>query len=1003
MTPQAIIKSQISHNQNQPDNDSIYDPNHPLYAEWCDHQANYNNQQKLDVPLKILSPITSICWMYMCESWRKHLDYDFQRPPHWNNDSPIFKFNHSWYVKYHNWFDWHDFALLGNDSLIGAHVIVNPHLRKRFPTYYFIKKIVYDIPARLAEATKRRTFVSIDNAQPWMPTCHVTYQTLKNKNNKWYLSRKQYVTSINKNSKWTVVDFSNMRDSVVQKMNNVEHAITLPTPDYQHPDVAENKPFIFVIFGSDAYHHTEFTGLTSLKTHGGYWWTANFNPDLQFTKMCTFITFQSTALASLKQILPKLYLHWQFLIQHGCIVWNGERLIKMFGMVSHQIGDMQDRDIYLRRRGAHRKSRSDGLIWHGYRNKASWPRNVNDLLNVGCVVPGSYLLKVWQLLNKQCVRRGFWASPPDNIGKSLTLTKSKHDVYNELPIDSTLKAPLEINHTTLLGLLTDAFEIEWVHLHHNLHFNEKQSKTFIYSYLYKFWHKKNGLTIFLTNSNCNILTFNQMQHSWQKMLEIMISLPFVFNWIGNISLLTSLIRMTGALFSCRTENRRLYLQNIVKRILSCGMSSNMSVLSIFKCCVNKCMFAECFVTVDARWGTALNTPKMRHFKQIFAYMRLYNVIRFIDGKFVELLHDIGKTLQSHHSNHHTTHKEQLSAQSFHMLTMFYAINGGHWGTDMTCRLGHGCLNLRNPTNLTQINPVLKSFKIPKQCPTQHKIQITGLYNKDIIPSPTQAILINRRLKEFMQHINHGLDSLNHSISWSNLLATPNVSISQIKHFRFHQHHCSFTVNFAQNHECIMSNYNNQVCEFRQAFLIEYPGNNDIIMAFGSVSPIYRSNQSTLWIDNDFNSMDFIDSNNKSNHWFYLTNMKEPVILIHECVSFESIKNTLPHQWRQVSNISFHKDFAYNINKVKQDIEHIQSHSRHNRAMHCPCGPVFKCKKHSRRMCRHCQNQNETYSRHRWNVQWVCNKEYSTQYRILDMANGLNMTLMKTVQLAGADI
>ena len=260
-------------------------------------------------------------------------------------------------------------------------------------------------------------------------------------------------------------------------------------------------------------------------------------------------------------------------MQHGCVVYDGQSLLKMFGMVSHQIGDMQDRDIFARRRGAHRNSRSDGLIWYGFRNSARWPRNVPDLLNVGCVVPGPYLLKVWKLLYRTCVSRGLWMIPPDKCGKSLSLTKTTHDVYNGLPLDSTLKSPLEINHTTLLGLLIDAFEIEWVHLHHYHKYNEKQTKTFMYAYLDKHWNNYNGISTFLSNVNCNILKFNQMQHSWQKMLEIMLSLPYTVNWIGNLSLLSSLIRITGALFACRTENQRLHLQYIMKKILLCGMCS----------------------------------------------------------------------------------------------------------------------------------------------------------------------------------------------------------------------------------------------------------------------------------------------------------------------------------------------------------------------------------------------------------------------------------------------
>ena len=82
-----------------------------------------------------------------------------------------------------------------------------------------------------------------------------------------------------------------------------------------------------------------------------------------------------------------------------------------------------------------------------------------------------------------------------------------------------------------------------------------------------------------------------MQHSWQKMCEIMISLSCVTNWIGNIDLLNSLIRMTGCLFSCKTEHERLRLQNIVKEILFQGN--------------NVCWFVYVFVFWCACWVVCL--------------------------------------------------------------------------------------------------------------------------------------------------------------------------------------------------------------------------------------------------------------------------------------------------------------------------------------------------------------------------------------------------------------
>ena len=401
--------------------------------------------------------------------------------------------------------------------------------------------------------------------------------------------------------------------------------------------------------------------------------------------------------------------------------------------------------------------------------------------------------------------------------------------------------------------------------------------------------------------------------------------------------------------------------------------------------------------VDQRWGQALNMPKMRHFKQILPYLRLYNIIRFIDGKFVELLHDIGKTLQREHSNHHTTHKEQVSNQSFRMLTMLYVLNGGSWGLDMSHRLGPRCLNLRDPKNLTRVNPAIASFQIDPNFPQQHKFQITGLYSQTAIPTAISQIQQHHYIASLMSLVNNGLDTISYKISFQHLINKHNkFTIRKIKQFRFHDHHSSFVINFANKHKCLMKNNNNQICEFSNTYKISYPGNQDILVAFGAAWPIYRSNTTSQWIDNKYNSMDFIDFQQRRLQWFYLTNMQEPVILIHECVPFDEIQSRLPPDWRNITPTQFYKDFAFNMHKLREDINDIkQQHPR--RDIQCPCGPVFKCKRHKRNKCRNCTTTHEVYSRKKWKVEWICNTIANNQYRILDSKNGLNMSLMQTVQ------
>ena len=154
----------------------------------------------------------------------------------------------------------------------------------------------------------------------------------------------------------------------------------------------------------------------------------------------------------------------------------------------------------------------------------------------------------------------------DMAGKCVTLTKAKVDVLNELAIDSIIKSPLEINHTTMLGLLGDAFSIEWTRMHNTAGgdgYDEISTRYSMIAYLNKFWGGINGRSVFLGDANTDFLVFNQIHHSYHKMLEIMMSLPHVCDWDGNVNLLCSLIRLTGCLHTCDNENRCKQLKQIL--------------------------------------------------------------------------------------------------------------------------------------------------------------------------------------------------------------------------------------------------------------------------------------------------------------------------------------------------------------------------------------------------------------------------------------------------------
>ena len=531
------------------------------------------------VPVSIISPVTNIIWMYLCENWRINLDFNFSRPNNWSGDSRCTKFNHTEYVQKHFLYDWHDYAVLPNGSWLHQGVVVDIGDHPEPRSFYYIDRITYDLPGTVVNATRASDFPSAGNPnkQFWLPNCHMHSRRILQRGTEWLLDSQPHKPLIvDRNVNWHVVPLNTFRNRTFRHSpaNNTYVPYELPPPQYQDPDVAQNKPFWFFILGFDKYQHTRFTGKHDMQTHGCYWWMANFNADLQFTKQLSMISCQAPAIVPMDTVVSLQYRHWQYIMEKGCLIWNGHALQPVRGMVSHHLTDMQDRDHLLRRRGNNKASRMDGQLNYGHLDGCAWPDGVTNLLEIGCITPGPYLLKLWRYLHRDCCRKQppFWTKPPAHAAIEMTLTMNEQDVLNGLALDSTTKAPLEINHTTLLGLLKMAFEIEWTFIHKNLKFNETDTRAYMNAFLDNCWNGVNGVRCFVRNPNCNILLFNQMHHSWQKMLEIMFSVCRVVDYTGHLSILNCLIRLTGCLHDCATENQCKRLQVIMKPILKAGTS-----------------------------------------------------------------------------------------------------------------------------------------------------------------------------------------------------------------------------------------------------------------------------------------------------------------------------------------------------------------------------------------------------------------------------------------------
>ena len=526
-----------------------------------------------NVSLKILDPAIPLTWMYMCDNWRKKTDFNFDRAADWTDDCKVLRFNDTWYVQNHHLLDWHDFLLLKNGTLLCPFLMVCDEEAENKHTLMYIISIDYNMPNRLKYITKVSQFAGLVEQKQWKPTYWVTFKTLRAvANNLWSLSVNPQLRQMNLNEKWVVVEESVYQGKVAVARNNarggrMQTYVDLKTPKYKHIDVAANKPFFMTIMGTDKYHHTQFTGKHNMDTHGVYWWPANYDSRMQFNRCNTMVMTQAPAIIPLTVVGKHVYKHWELLMREGVILWHEGQLQKAYGMVSHQITDMQDRRVFQRRRGANKHGRSEGMLWAGWEAGAAWPEDVDDLLEAGCVAPGPYLHKVWHFLFKTCVNKDLWVKPPVDLAQDISLTNADVDVYNDLAIASTLKSTIEINHTTILGCLVKALAIEWTSLHRLQHFALTHTRQILNAILESQYAGVNGMRPTLLKYSTDILTFNQMHHGWAKMIELVFALPRTVNWYGNIGLLVSLVRITVGLYLCQTENERKRLRRIVKPIL----------------------------------------------------------------------------------------------------------------------------------------------------------------------------------------------------------------------------------------------------------------------------------------------------------------------------------------------------------------------------------------------------------------------------------------------------
>ena len=530
----------------------------PNVAEMQQHNDNVVDHIE-KVPVFVMSPMVNLIWLYLCPMFRKAVDFNFHRAEDWTDDTRIVRFNDCLYTQKHFVFDKHNFALLNNEAFLVPQTIAETNSKQKF----VVQAIKYQIPTHIRQATKSRDFSNSDNNNFWKSKNILSYKKLIEHDHHYTLESKIFYHKILPTDDVTTID----RRSIAKPILNENGETVTVDPQYQHNNVANNNPHFFIITGCDKYHHTTFTGKRDWGTNGLYWWLGNMDPRVQFKIQMTMMMAQIPSSVSTTKIGQISWSLWNELQQDGMMLWDGTRCVRTYANVSHKILDMVERDHYSRRRSNNKKSRCDGMLWLGYYQGCGWPQGVNNLMELGTITPGPYLLKIWKFLHYSCIPL-IWTKLPESIGRGLTLTNATTDIYNEQPVASSLKCTVELNHTTLLGCLSQAFNIEWYRLHMKGNCNRHHTRQLLSLYLQKYFHNINGMTSLLIQTNTKINVFNQMKQAWQKMIEVLIALPVCSSWFGNVGLLISFIRICGTMFTIETKNARRYYQQRFKTIIN---------------------------------------------------------------------------------------------------------------------------------------------------------------------------------------------------------------------------------------------------------------------------------------------------------------------------------------------------------------------------------------------------------------------------------------------------
>ena len=412
-----------------------------------------------------------------------------------------------------------------------------------------------------------------------------------------------------------------------------------------------------------------------------------------------------------------------------------------------------------------------------------------------------------------------------------------------------------------------------------------------------------------------------------------------------------------------------------------------------------------FGAVDNSWGRAMCTPKMRQFKQTIPSLRLWGKNQFIDGIKGEKAHRKHKNTQSQHNNHQSDYKHFVTKTNQLHLSHCYVLNGGKFGHHFKYQLGRLARKLKNPRNHNLPNSALINYLFPNRVSQSQIVEVVKT-SKQTDHTPTQFEVEKHGYRsELLRYINAAAwwNSPNTPLTWYNIRRCQEWSIEKITSFRYHIGVNSFQMNFNKAiNKCVMKTNNNFIFQFKHAYSFKYLDYDPILLAFGTFWRIIPSRRSNNWIEDKFGSMDQINQSERTQGWYFMTNLTEPVFLIHECVRVMDVKNSFPKDF--LDNVAgFYKYFSLNMHELmlhRDELSRRRRRNRRRRNIHLPCGAVYKCIKHGKSRCDDCTVEHMKFPSDKWNLCWKCNMDFNPMMSIFDSKNGLVMTLMETVSRDG---